>query len=677
MAVYEIKSPDGQSWEVNAPDNATESEVMSYAQSQWKMTTPIKKQKAALGDGQGLLRQFAKSASFGFDDELAGAVSAVTGGDYGSARDAYNRESQQYEDANPVKSFAAGLTGSLATGIGGAGKLAATKAGKSAVDAYKGATALGRFGMNVGAGAATGALSGAGNAEDGRLAGAAGGALIGGATGGLVQPVAYGARKAVESVAPMARWAADRVTMGPEKQFARKLAEAMQRDGMSPEDVGKALTKLGPNSMLADVGENVRGIAEGYALQPGAAKRAANSALMKRAKGQAGRATKAVLDGLDVGADDLNFDKQIAGIHQTMRDVGKGYAPLVDSVETPMNDKIERLMKGPMMKSALAKARSIAENDVALGEADDTILKQLAGIEVTPAKTDALGMLTEGPGMNLSYQSKPTLRVWDYAKRSLDSTINDGTDPITGKLTSEARQALVFKNKLLSEIDAVSPEYKDVRGKYADQFSLESAMKLGRAFFGKDSEVTARFLDDMSDPEKAMFRAGAARAIRDKILSAPDTGDSYKRVFGNQLTREKVRSIFPDAKSYTKFAREMQREATFGQTKNAVLGNSRTAAREALKDDAGVDPGIVADIARGNVGGLAARLAGKGVQSALEVPEATRNVAAQYLFSTDPAAKAKALGMLAPEYLRLTKQAPQASPFIPLGAGILGGMAGQ
>jgi hypothetical protein len=36
MATYEIKAPDGSAWEVNAPDNATEAQVLEYAKSQWQ-----------------------------------------------------------------------------------------------------------------------------------------------------------------------------------------------------------------------------------------------------------------------------------------------------------------------------------------------------------------------------------------------------------------------------------------------------------------------------------------------------------------------------------------------------------------------------------------------------------------------------------------------------------------
>jgi hypothetical protein len=36
MATYEVTSPDGQTWEVDAPDNATQAQVMAYAKAQWK-----------------------------------------------------------------------------------------------------------------------------------------------------------------------------------------------------------------------------------------------------------------------------------------------------------------------------------------------------------------------------------------------------------------------------------------------------------------------------------------------------------------------------------------------------------------------------------------------------------------------------------------------------------------
>ena len=45
MAVYEVTSPDGEVYEINAPDNASETEVLNYAQSQFSQPPPAQAQQ--------------------------------------------------------------------------------------------------------------------------------------------------------------------------------------------------------------------------------------------------------------------------------------------------------------------------------------------------------------------------------------------------------------------------------------------------------------------------------------------------------------------------------------------------------------------------------------------------------------------------------------------------------
>ena len=671
------------------------------------------------GDAQGLLNSFAKAASFGLNDELYGAISGLTGGNYQSAVEDMRGRQNQYEDDNPVKSLVAGLTGGLATGIGGGVKAAGTALGKRAVAAYQGTNAMGRLLANIGTGAATGALAGAGNAEKGeRLAGAGGGAIVGGATGGLVQPIAYGAQKVADVVMPPVRWTADRLRMGPERQFTRKLAQALERGGLSPERAAARLRQLGPNSMIADV-DGARDLAEAFALQPGKSKQAATLGVMQRAKAQADRVSKSLLDSIDV--DDIGFHQQIKGIHANMREIGKGYAPLMDTAEIPITQKLERLLEGPDTKAALANAYRIAKQDYANGETDFVVQKffkidKEGSVTLNSSRelSDKMDSLLDAgdDGNSTAYQkllsasqeltqhqkatgdaslkatleepaivsegTRPTLRVWDYVKRGFDEDIAAGTDPTTGKLTPAARRELVSKKILLDAIDETGEsgaQYSALRKAYSDEGSLQSALNLGRGYANQHADVTLDHLSDMSAPEQAMFRTGAARAARDAIMSAPDTGDAYKRVFGNKLKRERLRAVFPDEKSFMKFVRTVEREATFSQTKAALTGNSRTAAREALKDDLGIDPSIIMDIAQGRVGTVAAKLGGRGIQSALQVPEATRDIASQFLYSTNPKQKALAFKMLQAEALRRPSKALAAGPAsskIPLISGLLG-----
>lgn len=64
MATYKITAPDGKNYNVNAPDGASEAEVMSYAQRNFKMLAKDKKPESTA----------AKDVGQGIGNVLAGAV---------------------------------------------------------------------------------------------------------------------------------------------------------------------------------------------------------------------------------------------------------------------------------------------------------------------------------------------------------------------------------------------------------------------------------------------------------------------------------------------------------------------------------------------------------------------------------------------------------------------------
>ena len=149
-------------------------------------------------DFQGALNTFARGASFGFADELAGAVSAMTGGDYESARDAWNRKQEQFAEANPATAAGVELVGGLMSGAPAAKAI-------TALDRIRGASQLvsraPQWVRMAGAGAAPGALYGAGTAEEGeRIEGAAVGSTIGAVTGAAAPAALRTAGRAIGKV---------------------------------------------------------------------------------------------------------------------------------------------------------------------------------------------------------------------------------------------------------------------------------------------------------------------------------------------------------------------------------------------------------------------------------------------------------------------------------------------
>jgi hypothetical protein len=145
-----------------------------------------------------MLDPFVQGVTFGFGDELRGAVqgglAAMQGGNFGET---YKREVDQSRNAldfqrreNPVGSFAAELAGAIPTGVMAGGQLA----GRGAT---MGARALTGGAVGFGQGAVYGAGASDADTMEGRLAGGALGGLIGGGIGAAAPAIGNLARRVV------------------------------------------------------------------------------------------------------------------------------------------------------------------------------------------------------------------------------------------------------------------------------------------------------------------------------------------------------------------------------------------------------------------------------------------------------------------------------------------------
>ena len=75
MAKYRINAPDGSVFEVSAPDTATESEVMAYAQAEFAKQKPAIEKPEAVKAGEaigGIGRQLGLTARYGLRTGLPG-----------------------------------------------------------------------------------------------------------------------------------------------------------------------------------------------------------------------------------------------------------------------------------------------------------------------------------------------------------------------------------------------------------------------------------------------------------------------------------------------------------------------------------------------------------------------------------------------------------------------------
>lgn len=609
MPVFRIKAPDGKTIKITAPEGTTREEALERAKREYQPEAQQsesslldKTADVMRGPGQMLLQ----GATFGFGDELRGLADYMMGGDYKLGTEAARGEQEQYREENPIGSFGLEMAGGLSTGIPGA-----AKAGASRVGQWAGSN-LPRWLKYAGAGGAGGGVAGAGYSEEGeRLEGAGKGATAGAGLGALLPPVARGVKGVTSPVIRAFQPASSRAN--------RKLGQALERDLVTPERARANLAKLGPQGTIADAGgENVLGLAEQAVQTPGKGRNQALGMLQRRQSGQHGRVMDALTDQL---GDEQNF-------YETLRQIGRqkqvSAKPLYEkayAVEIPFSDDLQQLVKRPVVQDAMKKALRIAAN-----EGDDISTSfRIEGDEITGLEN-------------------PSTKVWDYVKRGLDDVIEDNTGEL-GRVNNTGRIANNIKRELLSELDEVNPDYREARRVFAGEAANENALKMGRNVLKDDADITQDVIARMSEAEKDYFRAGAMRAVRDKLESATDTSDAYKRIFNKASLRNRLESVFPDKKSFAQFARQMKNESTFYRTRERATGNSATFRRLAQESDINIDPEFMSGAVL-SPQYATARTAIRSIINRLGLPENVRNELTGMLYTQNPAQQQQILQQL-------------------------------
>lgn len=179
MPVYEVTSPDGKTWEVTAPEGASQEQVLAFARQNWKAPEPPKKPQS-VADEVGPVKAGVIAAGRSTDKILAGARQMLANlfGDQQAldklaAEQAENdRLYKPLREANPIATSIGEAAPALAVPVGGAG--------------------AGMILRSAGAGALPGLLS-YGSVDERIKSGAIGAA--GGAAGGAI---GYGIGKALK-----------------------------------------------------------------------------------------------------------------------------------------------------------------------------------------------------------------------------------------------------------------------------------------------------------------------------------------------------------------------------------------------------------------------------------------------------------------------------------------------
>jgi hypothetical protein len=558
---------------------------------------------------------------------------------YAKAEQDLAAEKTAEKTAGPL-GMAAEVAGGLATGAGVFGGARAATIPFTSRALPQAAVGPYNYARNVLKGGAIGAAagSGEGNTFDERFGGAQMGGVIGGGISAAL-PVIGSAASTTGRILQTPR------LRDPQNIATEQVAKVYRDSGENLTDVVQRMANARaagqPDYMLADAlgKEGTRKLAA-QAKTPGEARDTISDYLAKRNKNlpintgdEVGRAMGAPMSA--AAATESLIDK-----------ASREAAPLYRKAESvpTWSNKLQEFLDNDLAKQGLAAGRKI--QDI-----------RAAGTGRPANATDAV--ITDfNPAVDASISGVPNMKVINQLKVGLDRMIESEVNPATGRVNAMGSAIRDYKNRLLAEVDAINPAYKEARNIYRGSMEVKDAVE-----FGRDMATRGRHVDTV--PEfKAMSHAeqqGARIGYADKIREGLE-----KNRYPTALQGDVPKGVHElDALSLYQGPRQpgrpdqlrqyLNRNEEMRATSKAAIGGSSTA--ENLADITSAPGGAelvgaIGSAAHGNPFGVARNAYELFLRGAKGESEAQRSAIAKMLMAREPADVQEAAKRIAEHNLR-------------------------
>ena len=548
-------------------------------------------------------RSVGQGLTFGTLEEIEAALrtGSISGPEYEKQRNLLREQQKQFGMDFPIVKTSAEIGGSLIAPLGIAKQVAKLAPATQAL--ITGTTVPGQIARGTGIGAVTGAASGYGFAEKEDGSEAATGGVFGSLLGGSVPVVVKGAGTLIKNVLNSAG-------IGDQEAAASKmLANYLKKDNLSPTEAQQALDELRrigvPNPVIADLGKSLNDLAySAYVVQ-------------SNVKGS----TKEFLENrlIDQPNDMVRGLVEKAGLAKNIN--GFEYLEALTANQSRLASQ------------AYPEAYSKAINAVPFRKFIDRDVFSKAYGEAQK-RADVYGQKLPELSSIRNAQSVPT-DVLHQIKMGLDRIIDAETDNITKKMSGYGSDVAKVKNEFNDLIKSLNPEYKKANAEFADAERIKNAFKMGEDYQKLNPAEAASKIKKLTPDEKEAFRLGVMADVNQR-LGDYKSGDFTKQIFKSENQKLLLRNAFPDQASYNEFSQYVKGLNRQAETKQRVLGGSRTDENRAVREESNLlgslaqasASGDLVSLLRSGVSALTSRA--KGLSS--ESSEALQ----RKMFSVDP-----------------------------------------
>ena len=495
----------------------------------------------------------------------------------------YAKFAQQNPYAAPITEFAGGVlpmaASYLATGLtgGAAAPAAVATTARSTGALARLAAQLSKTlpnnplarGAVVGGG--TGAIAGAGSAEEGDRAK---GAIIGGTVG---TGFGVGLPLVIRGGGALGTFVKDRFSRSPEyieKRAAGKVNTALERSGITPSEAAASMSldrAAGIPSTLANTTRPTVGLAEIVTAKSERAGDTLGDVLEANKAGGRERVVGQARRGIGNKGD---FYQQEQDMVQNLRANANDLYEDAYKFGTVNDPTITRVLQNPRFKTFFEEAKKIADNE--------RLAAELRGEDPSKYVLDDIFIADELG--NIALSKLPDVRTLDYIKRGMDAVVNkgykgEGMSSAEANSLKDLKKAMVGALDKATEVDGVSA-YKVARQQYAGDAEVLDALRTGMDDFKKlDPEQIVSMMKGFSTAEKEAFKTGAVRSIYATVMDPSSNINAAQRLIGSPEMKDRLMPLFPSQAKFDLFKAALDREHQLFQQANRIMAGSPSARR--------------------------------------------------------------------------------------------------
>jgi len=551
--------------------------------------------EAARSVGQGL--------TFGTLDEIEAALrtGSISGPEYERQRNLLREQQKQFGMDVPIVKPSLEIGGSLIAPLGIAKQVA--KLAPATKDLITGTTTLGQLLRGAAIGTTTGAASSYGFAEKEAGSEAAVGGIFGGLLGGSVPIVVKGAGTLIKNVLNSAG-------IGDQEAAASKmLANYLKKDNLSPTEAQQALDELRrigvPNPVIADLGKSLNDLAYSAYTVQSAAKGTTKEFLENRLIDQPNDIVKGLVEkaGLAKNVNGFEYLEALTANQSRLASQAypEAYSKAINAV--PFRKFIDRDVFTKAYGEAVKRADVYGQK-----------LPDLASIR--------------------NAQSVPT-DVLHQIKMGLDRIVDAETDNITKKISGYGSDVVKVKNEFNDLIKSLNPEYKKANAEFADAERIKNAFKMGEDYQKLNPAEAASKIKKLTSDEKEAFRLGVMADVNERLGNFKG-GDFTKQIFKSENQKLLLRNAFPDQASYNEFSQYVKGLNRQAETKQRVLGGSRTDENKAVREESNLLGSLAQASASGDLVSLLRSGASALTSRAKGISSESSEALQKRLFTVDP-----------------------------------------